>query len=162
MHVPGVGGLSPEWFRQHVWAISYLRWHQSLCARASGSLPGPSPELPWASGSYPGASGKLIDHFLFLIGFSIIVIPDAYDVPHGASASLCHWKRKLHQPKKEAGSAEGEAASAEEGSWISRRRKLLMTQTPASDNEPAMLPSRLWALSFAARKQTIRGPSTLC
>ena len=120
MHVPGVGGLSPEWFRQHVWAISYLRWHQSLCARASGSLPGPSPELPWASGSYPGASGKLIDHFLFLIGFSIfligfsiIVIPDAYDVPHGASASLCHWKRKLHQPKKEAGSAEGGVGAAE-------------------------------------------------
>ena len=104
MHVPGVGGLSPEWFRQHVWAISYLRWHQSLCARASGSLPGPSPELPWASGSYPGASGKLIDHFLFLIGFSIIVIPDG--------ASWC-----LREPLP----LEKEAASAEEGSWISRR-----------------------------------------
>ena len=130
MHVPGVGGLSPEWFRQHVWAISYLRWHQSLCARASGSLPGPSPELPWASGSYPGASGKLM------------VPPRASAIGKGSCISR---RRKLDQPK---GKLE--------------QPKLLMTQTPASDNEPAMLPSRLWALSFAARKQTMRGPSTLC
>ena len=52
-------------------------------------------------GTFPGAS------------LGLRKLPRCFREAHGASASLCHWKRKLHQPKKEAGSAEGEVGAAE-------------------------------------------------